>query len=116
MRESARLHAKLECAGETDLPHVVSDNFSKPGKLLEAGRPPPPAVSPCADSGWGRSFASLSCRMHWCRCMVTPAWSPNMLFWAEDGLVVYILVMKKPSSSLAQSGAFVASACHQLTR
>ena len=38
--ESARLHAKLECAGETDLPHVVSDNFSKPGKLLEAGRPP----------------------------------------------------------------------------
>ena len=39
VRESARLHAKLECAGETDLPHVVSENFSKPGKLQEAGRP-----------------------------------------------------------------------------
>ena len=39
VRESARLHAKLECAGETDLPYVVSENFSKPGNLLEAGRP-----------------------------------------------------------------------------
>ena len=39
VRESARLHAKLECAGETDLSHVVSENFSKPGNLLEAGRP-----------------------------------------------------------------------------
>ena len=38
VRESARMHAKLECAGETDLPHVVSESFSKPGKLLEAGR------------------------------------------------------------------------------
>ena len=49
VRGSARLYAKLECAGETDLPHAVSDNFSKPGKLLEAGRPP--AVSPCARVG-----------------------------------------------------------------
>ena len=40
VRESARMYAKLECAGETDLPHVVSGNFSKPGKLLEAGCPP----------------------------------------------------------------------------
>ena len=38
VRESVRLHAKLECGGETDLPHVVSENFSKPGNLLEAGR------------------------------------------------------------------------------
>ena len=68
--ESDRLHAKLECAGETDLPHLVSENFSKSGKLLETGRPPF-AVSPCADSGWGQSFASMSCRMHWCRCTVT---------------------------------------------
>ena len=37
-READRLHAMLECAGETDLPHVVSENFSMPGKLLEAGR------------------------------------------------------------------------------
>ena len=50
VRESARLHAKLECGGETDLPHVVSDIFSKPGNVLEAGRPLP-AVSSCADSG-----------------------------------------------------------------
>ena len=41
VRESARLHAKLECGGETDLPHVVSENFSKPGNLLEAGGPLP---------------------------------------------------------------------------
>ena len=40
VRESARLRAKLKCAGETDLPHVVSENFSKPGRLLEAGRSP----------------------------------------------------------------------------
>ena len=53
VRESARLHAKLECAGETDLPHVVSDNFSKPGKLLEAGRPPPPLCPPVRTAGGG---------------------------------------------------------------
>ena len=40
VRESDRLHAKLECAGETDLPHVVSENCSKLGKLLGAGRSP----------------------------------------------------------------------------
>ena len=40
MRESARLHAKLECAGETDLPHVVSVNFSR-------GRAPPRRVPLC---------------------------------------------------------------------
>ena len=39
VRESDRLHAKLECAGETDLPHVVSENFSNPEKLLGAERP-----------------------------------------------------------------------------
>ena len=30
-----RFHAMLECAGETDLPSTVSESFSKPGKLLE---------------------------------------------------------------------------------
>ena len=28
-READRLHAMLECAGETDLPHVVSESFLK---------------------------------------------------------------------------------------
>ena len=27
VREADRLHAMLECAGETDLPHLVSENF-----------------------------------------------------------------------------------------
>ena len=70
VRESARLHAKLECAGETDLPHVVSDNFSKPGKLLDARRPS--RCVPLCGQRVERSFASLICRMHWCGCMVTP--------------------------------------------
>ena len=70
VREPDRSHAKLECAGDTDLPHVVSENFSKPGCCWRQGASP--AVSPCADSGWGRNFASLICRMHWCGCMVTP--------------------------------------------
>ena len=45
--EPDRLHTKLECAGETDLPHLVSETFSKSGKLLETGRPLPRCVPLC---------------------------------------------------------------------
>ena len=133
--ESDRLHAKVECAGETDLPHLVSENFSKSGKLLETGRPSP-AVSPCADSGWVQSFASMSCRMHWCRCTVTLCVVAedvvvrvlcglrNLLSWVVRVLcslhsvlelrrrrqvVVYIVVM------LILSLHAFCLACHQLT-
>ena len=48
------LHAKLECGGETDLPHVVSENFSKPVNLLEAGRPPSLLCPPVRTAGRGK--------------------------------------------------------------
>ena len=55
---SARVgHAKPKCAGQTVLPHVVSDKFSKSGKLLEAGR--------------GAKFCEPELQNALCRCMVT---------------------------------------------
>ena len=53
--ESDRLHTKLECAGETDLPHLVSENFSKSGKLLETRRPLR-CAPPVRTAGRGKVF------------------------------------------------------------
>ena len=52
--KSDRLHAKLECAGETDLPHLVSENFSKSGKLLETGCTLPPLCPPVRTADGGK--------------------------------------------------------------
>ena len=59
--EADRIHAMLECAGETDLPNTVSESLSKPGKLLEVrsvGRPARVERVQRAETG----FKSSSCR------------------------------------------------------
>ena len=83
VRESARLHAKLECAEETNLPHVVSDNFSKPGKLLEAGRPS--RCVPLCGQRVGAKFCepdlqNALVRMHGDPCVVAevPGWRTSL--------------------------------------
>ena len=50
VRESDRLHAKLECAGETDLPHASVGEFFK-AREFAGGRAPPPLCPPVRTAG-----------------------------------------------------------------